>query len=193
MGDPNSKVSGILESLPLDHLLSAPLMSACAAQIKLSQATCDFVKQMGFDNDGNVQMISLKMNEQDASGVIHDVTMNVPLLTMLNIPSLQIQNVSIDLIVEVDAMTANKKSSTSENTSEFGLKVDAGWSGWGARVSVEATYKTTAKLSSTTSNNDKLNTKAKYQVHLEAENKVPIGLLKILDKLCSNDKLIPAS
>ena len=192
MGDPNSKVSGILESLPLDHLISAPLMSACAAQIQLSQATCDFVKQMGFDDEGNVQMISLKMNEMDASGVVHDVTVNVPLLTILNIPCMQIQAVNIDLVVEVEAMSAKKNSSTSENTSAFGLKVEAGWSGWGARVNVEATYNTTAKLSSSTSNNDKLNTKAKYQVHLEAENRPPVGLLKILDKLMNNDKLIPA-
>jgi hypothetical protein len=191
MGDPNSKVSGILESLPLDHLISAPLMSACAAQIQLSRATCDFVKQMGFDEDGNVQMVSMDMTEMDASGVTHKVSINVPLLTMLNIPSMQIQNVSIDLTVEVDAMSEVKKKTASENTSAFGIKVNAGFHGWwGANIDVETTYNTTAKLSSSTANNDMLNTKAKYQVHLEAENRVPVGLLKLIDKLTNNDKLV---
>ena len=190
MGDPNSKVSGILESLPLDHLISAPLMSACAAQVQLSKATCDFVKQMGFDDSGKVQMVTMNMNEQDASGVVHNVVLNVPLITMLNIPSMQIQTVSIDLVVEVDAMSENKNTSASEKTTAFGVKVNAGWSGWGAKVSVEATYNTTAKLSSSTANSDKLNTKAKYQVHLEAENRPPVGLLKLMDKLVSNDRLV---
>jgi hypothetical protein len=193
MGDPNSKVNGILESLPLDHLISAPLMSACAAQVQLSKATCDFVKQMGFDADGNVQMISMQMNEKDASGNINEIEMNVPLLTILNVPSMQLQTVNIDLVVEVDAMSAVKNTSSSEKTSAFGVKTSASWSGWfGTRFSAETTYNTTAKLSSSTSNNDKLNTKAKYQVSIVAENKQPVGLTKILDRLISNDKLVPA-
>ena len=190
MSDPNSKVNGILESLPLDHLICAPLMSACAAQVQLSQASIDFVKQMGFDDDGKVQMITMNMNEQDASGNISNVAMNVPLLTIMNIPSLQIQNVSIDLVVEVDAMTEKKEASATEKTSAFGVKVDAGWKGWGAKVNVSTTYNTTAKLSSSAANSDKLNTKAKYQVHVEAKNNPPVGLMKLLDKLVSNDKLI---
>ncbi len=190
MGDPNSKVSGILESLPLDHLISAPLMSACAAQVQLSNATCDFVKQMGFDDDDNVKMVSFKMNERDASGVVQEVNINVPLLTVLNVPSMQIQSVSIDLVVEVDAMSENKNTSESEKTSAFGVKVNAGYKGWGLNVKSEVTYNTTAKLSSSTSNNDKLNTKAKYQINLLAENRQPVGLTKILDRLVSNDKLV---
>jgi L,D-peptidoglycan transpeptidase YkuD (ErfK/YbiS/YcfS/YnhG family) len=73
------------------------------------------------------------------------------------------------------------------------VKTNASWSGWfGTRFSVESTYNTTAKLSSSTSNNDKLNTKAKYQVSIMAENRQPVGLTKILDRLISNDKLVPA-
>jgi hypothetical protein len=190
MGDPNSKVSGILESLPLNHLISAPLMSACAAQVQLSAATCDFVKQMGFDEDDNVKMVSFKMNEQDASGVVQEVNINVPLLTVLNVPSMQIQSVSIDLVVEVDAMSEVKNKTASENTSAFGVKINAGYKGWGLNLSSEVTYNTTAKLSSSTANNDKLNTKAKYQINLLAENRQPVGLTKILDRLVSNDRLV---
>jgi hypothetical protein len=186
----NDQVSGILSSLPLDKLISTPLMSACTAQVQLSKATVDFIQQVGFDKDGNLKMISMNLTEEDVSGGRHDVSMNIPLLTIINTPCLYIQNVNIDLIVEVDAMSAKKTTSESENTSSFGLQVEGGYSGWGFNCSVAAQYETTAKLSSTVANNDKLNTKAKYSIHLEAENRQPIGLVKLLDRLTSNDKLV---
>jgi len=191
MGEPNQQVSGILSALPLESLIGAPLMSACNAQVQLSNATCDFVKQMGFDNSGNVQMITMGLTEIDASGVKHEVAMNVPLITMLNVPSLSIQTVSIDFTIEVDAISENKQTSATEKTSALGVKVDAGYKGWGASVKASTSYNTTARLSSTSANNDKLNTKAKYVVHLEAQDKQPVGLSKLLDRLTDNDKLVP--
>ena len=187
----NDQVSGILTSLPLEKLIGAPLMSASMAQVQLSKATCDFIEQVGFDPSGNLKMITMNLTERDVSGVVRDVSMNIPLLTIINTPCLAIQNVSIDLVVEVDAMTEKKDTSASDRTTEFGLQAQAGYRGWGFNASVQTSYKTTAKLSSTTANNDKLNTKAKYSVHLEAENRQPVGLTKLLDKLTNNDKLVP--
>lgn len=187
----NDQVSGILTSLPLEKLISAPLMSASNAQVQLSKATCDFIEQVGFDPSGNLKMITMNLTEKDISGVVRDVSMNIPLLTIINTPCLAIQNVNIDLVVEVDAMTEKKDTSASDRTTEFGLQWQAGYRGWGFNTSVQTNYKTTAKLSSTTANSDKLNTKAKYAVHLEAENRQPVGLTKLLDKLTNNDKLVP--
>jgi hypothetical protein len=191
MGDPNQKVSGILSSLPLDTLIGAPLMAASTAQVQLSNATCDFVKQMGFDENGNVKMISMGLTEIDASGVKQDLSMNVPLITMLNVPSLAIQTVSVDFTIEVDAMSEQKTNSSNEKTSAFGVSVSAGYKGWGVNVKATTNYNTTARLSSSSANNDKLNTKAKYVVHLEAQDKQPVGLSKLLDRLTNNDKLVP--
>lgn len=190
MASVNDQVSGILSSLPLDKLLSTPLMSACAAQVQLSKATCDFIQQVGFDKDGNLKMISMNLTE-DVSGGTHDISMNVPLLTIINTPCLYIQSVNIDLVVEVDAMSVKKTTSASENTSSFGIQANGGYSGWGFNVAVATQYETTAKLSSTAANTDKLNTRAKYSIHLAAENRQPIGLIKLLDRLTSNDKLVP--
>lgn len=188
----NDEVSGILTSLPLDKLISAPLLSASAAQVQLSKATCDFIEQVGFDVSGNLKMVTMNLTEKDVSNnSTRDISLNVPLLTIINTPCLAIQNVNIDLVVEVDAMTEKKTASASENTTSLGVKWQAGYSGWGFNCGVSTDYNTTAKLSSSTANMDKLNTKAKYSVHLEAENRPPIGLTKLLEKLTNNDKLVP--
>jgi hypothetical protein len=192
MGDPNDKVSGILSSLPLETLIGAPLMAASIAQVQLSNATCDYIKQVGFDDNGNVKMISMGLTETDASGGTKNLLMNVPLITILNVPSLAIQTVSVDFTIEVDAMSEKKSTSTTESTSAFGIKASAGYKGWwGGSFSGSTNYNTTARLSSLSSNNDKLNTKAKYVVHLEAQDKQPVGLSKLLDRLTDNDKLVP--
>ena len=51
---PNGSVGGILQSLPLEYLFTAPLMSATAAQIELAKVTMDFISGVGMDASGNV-------------------------------------------------------------------------------------------------------------------------------------------
>jgi hypothetical protein len=182
---PNGHVGGILQSLPLEYLLTAPLMSATAAQIELAKTTVDFINNVGLDENGNVKNISMGYTETDSSGNISVKTLTMPLLTMINVPSLTVQKVGIDLVVEVDAMSSTKTENTSQNNSSFNIDAGASYKVGGFSAHVDIGYQTSAKLSSSTSNNDSLNTNAKYSMHIDAENKPPVGLNKLLDILNS--------
>ena len=188
---PNGAVGGILQSLPLEYLFTAPLMSATAAQIELAKVTMDFISGVGMDASGNVKNVSMGYTETDASGneIVKMITM--PLLSMVNIPSLSVQRVGIDLVVEVDAMSSTHSETASQNNSSFSIDAGASYKVGGFKAHVNVGYQTSAKLSSSTSNNDTLNTNAKYSVHIEAENKQPVGLTKLLDilntKINTND------
>jgi hypothetical protein len=184
---PNGQVGGILQSLPLEYLFTAPLMSATAAQIELAKTTMNFIDGVGMDASGNVKNITMGYTETDSDGRNIIKNISVPLLTMVNIPSLSVEKIGIDLVVEVDAMSSVQgETQTQKNSS---LNIDAGASykvgGFAARVNIG--YQTSAKLSSSTANKDALNTNAKYAVHIDAENKSPVGLVKLLDIL--NNKI----
>jgi hypothetical protein len=180
---PNGQVGGILQSLPLEYLFTAPLMSATAAQIELAKTTMNFIDGVGMDESGNVKNVSLGYTETDASGNEIVKIITVPLITMVNIPSLAVEKVGIDLVVEVDAMTSVQGRTETQKNSSFNIDAGASYKVGGFAAHVNIGYQTSAKLSSTTSNNDSLNTNAKYSVHIDAENKQPVGLVKLLDIL----------
>ena len=98
--------------------------------------------------------------------------LQVPLLTIVKAPNLQVKKVNITFDMEVKASTA------SQTTSAQDAKVSASWKGWGAKVSFQGSVsnKQESQRSSDTS--------AKYHVDVLAQDDgAPEGLMKVLDIL----------
>ena len=100
------------------------------------------------------------------------MSLDVPLLSIVKSPNLQVKEVDINFNMEV------KASSASSNETNKKASVDASWSGWGAKVSFHGSVsnKNTSQRSSDTS--------AKYEVKVLAKDDgAPEGLMKVLDIL----------
>ena len=111
--------------------------------------------------------------------------MNVPLLSLVNVPALTIDTVSVKFVVEVDAMSTTSSATSSEVDSSWDIKAHASY-GFGAfKAGINVDYNTSTKLTNTTHANDSLNTRATYTIDIEAKNQPPVGLLKMLDILSS--------
>lgn len=173
-----SFVKRSLTNLPLDELIGAPLTACAKAQQLLAQTTVDFIRDVGLQDvdpsTGNAELkmvsFSYSTNETDSSGVVQtaNVTISVPLLAIVNIPSLSIQTCDINFEMNV----------SQTRTTEAEASLEANYKAWYSPVSVS--FKGSVSSSSTKS------ASAKYTVNVHAADNGPAdGLTKVLGMLDS--------
>jgi hypothetical protein len=174
-------ISEQFRGLPMGDLVGAPLIAACDAQIRLAQATAEFINRVGFEEGAEgapgktrTSDFSFSRPVQDADGnwTEETVGLKVPLLSIVKVPTLAVENVDITFDMEVKASTNDKSSLAAE------AKIDASWGGFGAKVSVQGSV-ASHKENTRTSDNS-----AKYHVNVQARDAgMPEGLARVMDIL----------
>ena len=179
----STRTNQLLEGLPIRHLIATPLVEAANAQLQLAYATTEFISQTCVDDSGNIRMIEMSYEGTDSSGNTKS-TIKVPLLTVINVPSLLIQKVNVDFKIEIVDIQSNEK--TTSNETDKKLNVSASWSGWGARVNSSVSYATKSKIA--TSSQDSISSKSAYNINVEATQTMPPGLQQLMDILSKSTK-----
>ena len=181
-------VAGKFSALPMESLIGGPLQAAATAQGTLANITSDFINNVGLQDDGNGNLSArtvdfkykkpIKTSTTATDGTVtetwdkQEMDLQVPLLTIVKAPNLQVKDVEINFNMEVKA-SSNATNENSQNAS-----VDASWRGWGAKVKFHGSVsnKNTSQRSSDSS--------AKYDVKVSAtDDGAPEGLMKVLDIL----------
>ena len=183
-----ANVAGQFSALPMESLIGGPLQAAATAQGTLANITSDFINNVGLQDDGNGNLSArtvdfkyqkpIKTSTTATDGTVtetwdkQEMDLQVPLLTIVKAPNLQVKDVEINFNMEVKA-SSNATNENSQNAS-----VDASWRGWGAKVKFHGSVsnKNTSQRSSDSS--------AKYDVKVSAtDDGAPEGLMKVLDIL----------
>lgn len=177
----NSKANLVseLNSLDFSVYIGGPLQAAIDAQNAASLAQVDFIKSVGFHDVGTptdpemeLVYVDFEYKKSTGSEATEERRIKIPILTMLNIPSLRIEEITIDFnakltSVETKSTTANVGTDVATSA---GLKL--------ASLKVSTSYK---KTTNTGSNVEKTYTLA---VHVRAVNdELPAGLDRILSLL----------
>jgi len=178
MADSNfaQQTGAVLQSLPIDELISAPLLAAIAAQVKASAAYVAFVRNVGLV-DGKAVMVAIDYSEDilDGSGTVTGTrrrSMNIPLLAMVSHPNVNIDTIDINFEVTVDTSEATQSDSSMEGAFE----ASAGWAVFSVKVS--------GKASHSSSQTRKTDTRAKYSIGIKAKRDgPPEGMMRVLDAL----------
>jgi hypothetical protein len=167
-----------LNNIDFAKMIGGPLQAAVDAQVASSLATVQFIKEVGFsqENGGKPELVmvefSHKRKDVDADGndVEKDVSLKVPLLAMLPIPSLRIEHVIIDFNVKLNSVESTTASS------EFGGGVE-GKGGWGP-----VSFKVTASYQRKTATNVEVKKEYALNVNVKAvQDEIPAGLEKCLN------------
>src|SRR5438067_1111878 len=127
-------VADQFRGLPIEHLVGAPLKAASDAQLMLAQSLVQFIEQVGFQphppeslEPRVARQIGFSMTRpgQTKEGDIFQerVDLSVPFLTIVPIPNLAVDNVSVDF-----EMNVHSSISTTAGDSKSG-SFDAGVSG----------------------------------------------------------------
>jgi len=190
MADELIDMASQFKGLPMGDLIGGPLKAACDAQVRLANATADFIKYVGFlppdasDPNGvgatRVAHFGFKRLAPDTAdpsrSVEQDVALDVPLLAIVKVPSLSITRVDITFDMEVKSSFSSKESSDMSAKASADMKF--GWGFFSATVHVEGSV-ATHKENTRSSDNS-----AKYHVQVLAEdNGMPEGLARVLDIL----------
>ena len=188
-----------LSSLNFESLIGGPLTAVIKAQMQSSVTTVDFIKAVGFDRNeaGDITqptMISFKyekpIEQKDANGNVTIVatpyTLTVPFLTMLPIPFIRIDEVSIDFNAKITAISESSATSSTGISGE--LKAKAGW-GWGS-----ASLKVSASYQSSSAQSQKVDRAYSLVVHVKAvQEDMPAGTERLLGILENAIKEVPVS
>jgi len=190
MADQLVKMSDQFGGLPMEQLIGGPLKAACNAQTLLAKASSDFIKDVGLNDDGKGNLSARTVDfgftkpVQDAAGntTMEKVDLQVPLLAIINTPSLSVKEAEVRFTMEVKSSTSSKTTSDSKADLTAKAKYNAGL--FSCEVTVHGSVANHSENSRSSDNS------AKYDVKVVArDDGPPEGLSRVLDML--NDAIAP--
>ena len=172
-------IANQFKGLPMEDLIGGPLVAAVNAQGKMAMQTAEFINDVGINKDTgelNTVGFSYKKTEKDENNNEKESvkTIAVPVLAMVNIPSLKVKKVDVNFEMEVKQQTETKSSI--EAKTEFSVKYSSAFSPVSASIS--------GSVSGKRENARKTDNSAKYTVNVVAEDDgIPEGLSRVLTML----------
>tara|TARA_R110002020_G_scaffold465790_1_gene687808 strand:- start:174 stop:758 length:585 start_codon:yes stop_codon:yes gene_type:complete len=177
--------------LPMDQLIGGPLKAACNAQTLLAKASSDFIQEVGLDTDATGKIMAARtvdfsfnkpVQAPDGTTTMEKVDLQVPLLAIINTPSLSIKEAEVRFTMEVKSSTSSKKTSDTKADLTAHAKYNAGF--FSCDVTIHGS------VANHSENSRKSDNSAKYDVKVIArDDGPPEGLMKVLDML--NDAIAP--
>ncbi len=186
------KMGDQFKGLPMGDLIGGPLMAACDAQIKLANASADFIKVIGFlpptsgssELSSDVRTVLFKFDrpvdtEQQLPndgkpGAMERVALEVPLLAIVKIPALSIN--SVDITFDMEVKNSETDKSSFDAAAKMSAAAQAGWGPFSVKVNISGS------ISSHKEHARSSDQSAKYHVEVHAaDNGMPEGLARVLD------------
>ena len=168
-------VAGELQSLPFGSLIGGPLDAAIEAQARAAMSSVGFIRSIGFDSDGNVQNIAFNAKRGDDT-----VSIEVPLLTIVPIPFIRIDDMTIDFKANISSSRETEDKTVKSD--QFGAEVQASARYLFFKASINASV--SSKRDSESTKNSKYSVETTMDVHVHAvQDELPAGLAKMLEIL----------
>jgi hypothetical protein len=182
-----------LSSIDFQSMIGGPLNAVIKAQAQSAQTSVDFIKSVGFNpvdaetDPGKPTMVTFeydKLVESKATDgtittTLQPMKLTVPILTMLPIPFIRVQEVKINFNAKINSVVESTTTASSELNVSLGVKA-----GWGP---VSAELKCSYSNKKSTSATDK--TERTYSLVIDVlavQDELPAGMEKVLSILENN-------
>lgn len=182
-------VGGIVNALPIEKMIAAPLVATVKAQSDMSLSLAHFIQDVGIDKDGNMRMVTLKYEENVADpqnptkSISTERYVQAPFLAMTGLPNLAVD--SADIAFDLEVSTA--EDDTKKNNEDANVTTD--YKSWWSPVSAKFTGNVTHS-SEQTRHTD---TRAKYSFNISARKQgTPEAFMRIIDAV-TNAAATPSS
>ena len=172
----NDVIGKILKSIPYNSVILQPLQAMIEAQTAASRAALDFIMEVGFEtgDDGVKKAVYAEFifEETGPDGVVTAKKIKVPMLTIVPIPSVGLQEGIVHFSVEI-----SQSASVSDNVSAGGEGTGKiGWGPFALSVSAKASYSRDSARST--------DTRARQEVTVKvAPMPIPEGMEQVLEIL----------
>lgn len=176
--DSENSPSKSFSDLPMRELIAAPLNAAAESQFKLAETSLNFIDKIGFKDGGEPRLLKFDLQrpvETPAGIKTNTVSVQAPLLGLVPIPALLIEDVHVDFQMEVTSSETSKTQTTAEAETSASYK---SWFGVSAEIH--------GKVTTSRENTRNTNQTAKYNVSVNARQQRPSeGLSRLMDILAS--------
>ena len=189
-----------LKQIPFGYLIGEPLKAAVEAQAIAAKTTIEFIEKVGFvprdasqdmlfidetkDADaGTVRNVTFKYKKRDENNADVEHSLSVPILSIVPIPVLRIDEVTIDFTAKIN--------DTIESTTKTGFQLTADVAGkyksWWSPISLE--FRTSMKYETASQVSARYTRDYTMSIHVRAvQDDIPAGLSRVLDILESSIK-----
>lgn len=184
-----------LSSIDFQSMIGGPLNAVVRAQAQSAQTSVDFIKAVGFKDDDNTpQMVTFEymkpVETKDADGNVTitptKYELTVPLLTMLPIPFIRVEETTIDFNAKINSVQESTTASSHELNTE--LKAKAGWGPFSVQLKASYSFKKQTSASSKTERTYSL------AIHVRAvQDELPAGTERLLSILEGSIQETPAA
>lgn len=181
---PSTVATNALQAIPFASLIGGPLDASIKAQANAAKTSWEFIREVGLTVDpdtGEKKAVNVTFQYNNNGQM---TTLVVPLLVIVPIPYLAINNVSIDFLANISASS----SSVTETSSDTELGVDASaeakfeYAGFSAGMEVKANY--SSKQHSKSAQDSRYSVEYTMAVHVDGgQADMPAGLGTILNIL----------
>ncbi len=194
-----------LRQIPFGYLIGAPLKAAVEAQALAARTTVEFIEKVGFKeqdsdlgslfndltqdaNTGEIRNVTFTYKKLDEDGTIRNVELTVPILSIVPIPFLRIDEVTIDFTAKLNDTIA----STTKSDFKYSTDAKGKFKAWWSPVSLE--FRTSVSYQSTRESASKYVREYTMNIKVHAvQDSMPAGLERVLDILEQSIKEKPAS
>lgn len=167
-----------LSAIPFGALIGGPMTAAIEAQSKAALASVDFIRAVGFDEDGNILNVVFKYKAGTEDDDVQEL--QVPLLTIVPIPFLRIDNMDINFKASLSQSTETTDQTT--NVTEKEAKISAGAKYWFVNAQMSASV--SSKKDTTSSRDSRYAVEYTMDINVHAvQDDMPGGMAKVLNLL----------
>ncbi|MFJ4351179.1 DUF2589 domain-containing protein [Pseudomonas sp. NPDC089428] len=172
----NSLIGSVINSLPMDKMIAAPLQAMIKAQVSASKSYADFLMQVCIQ-EGKAVAIQFDydetlVNEQGEYQGVVSKTIKVPLLAAITHPNISIIEGNVEFELTINQFVED----TSNSSKEGSLKGKVGWGPFSVSVK--------GSISNHSEQTRKTDTTARYKFNTRiARQEPPEALLKVIDFL----------
>src|SRR3569833_575993 len=180
--DMQAYVGAEFQALPLDFIMAAPLTAAVKAQAAAAEAARGFFEAM-LDDNGAPKTVQFQMAVKQNDGASKDVQINAPLLSLVPVPHLRIDSLTVHFKYEITQSLRSSKATDAEVGIQMGIgKTLTPWA--------EATLKGSG--TSKSAEESTTNRSGQLEITLHAsEAPMPEGLARLLNLLAKSVDIPP--
>lgn len=196
-----SDATGQLGALPFGNIIGGPLVAAVEAQAKAARSTVDFIQSVAYKpvSETNETTDPNAVRELQTVEFVYEsgdknVKLSVPLLVIVPIPYIRIDDMTIQFKANISAETASQDTTRTETQKNVNANV-TGRYGWGpAKVEASFSASYSAKKDSTSAANSKYAVEYTMDIYIHAvQDDMPAGMHKVLNILNDSIKGTPPS
>lgn len=182
---PSTTATSALQGIPFSALIGGPLGAAVDAQVKAAGATVDFIQNVGLTGPADQRRPIQVEFVYYVDG--KEAKLMVPLLTIVPIPYLAIDEVDIQFKANIKAEASTYQENNSSSETSVGNKSSATFGGWFAKGSTEFNANYSSKKDSKATQESKYSVEYTMDLKIHAgQDDMPAGLAKVLNILESS-------